>query len=207
MTAGAPSTDLFGEPVRLAEESQWFTPRWLARRAAQWLPWDATVLEPSAGSGNLVAAALSTRAPRLVVAVEHDSRFAVRLLARFDGDPVEVCEADFLAWEPTSSFDCALTNPPYEDGQDAQHLARALELCGRAVAIVKSDFEFGAERDRTFWRLYRPVRRGICVDRPAFGSTDGGGGGAARNYVALAIVPRDDVGPAYTVLEERWRRR
>ena len=199
--------DLFGEPARTAELSQFFTPAWLARRAARWLPKTGRILEPSAGRGNLIEAALRQGVSiDRIQAIELDAAWCNVLRQRWPGLWL-YAETDFLELHPEPLPGAAFMNPPYEDDQDARHVALALEWCGRAIVIVKADFEYSAERDRVLWRKARVVRRGICVDRPAFGETEEkGGGGAARNYVALDIRPEYDVGGAYAVLEERWRK-
>lgn len=211
----ASAADLFGEPPRTAELSQYFTPAWLARRAATLIPLETEgrptrVLEPSAGRGNLVEG-LRANGMRtaMITAVERDERWLPFLLERFGG--LQVHHADFLSWAPSTPlprFDYAFMNPPYEDGADVAHVVRALELCDRVIAIVKSDFEYGAERDRVLWSRARVTRRRILVDRPDFGETmEKPSLGAARNYVVLEIVPALNAWAAYTVDEVRWRKR
>jgi predicted RNA methylase len=207
MTAAA--VDLFGEPARTAELSQFFTPMWLARRAMRWIPPSARILEPSAGRGNLIDGWLRAAGPeaeRRVTAVEKDPRFYELLRRRFPR--AHLYCGDFLEWLPTSGrWDAAPMNPPYEGGQDASHVAHALELVDRVVAIVKSDFEYSAARDRVLWSRARVVRRALIVDRPDFGETmEKDAEGPTRNYVVLQIVPAAQVGGAYDVREERWRR-
>lgn len=212
-------TDLFGEPERTATLSQFFTPAWLARRIVErWVPSGVLVLEPNAGRGNFVEPLLA-RGP--VLACEIDPLLCRFLRDRFrrqldepDGG-FDLLEVDFLTVRPdvygtTAVPYLAVMNPPYEDGQDVSHIAHALEHTGRVIAVVKSDFEFGAERDRAFWRHACVARRAILVDRPDFGATAETSSGPSRNYVVLEIarVRNAHVGSTtlYYVNEERWRR-
>jgi predicted RNA methylase len=208
--------DLFGEPARTAELSQYFTPMWLAERSARWIPLETAgratrVLEPSAGRGNLVAGMLRAGfSQRVITLVEKDPRWFAALDASY---PIAAKScADFLSWEPLTDerFDYALMNPPYEEGADAEHVVHALAFCNRVIALVKSDFEFSAERERVLWHRARVRRRAILVDRPEFGETvEKAGFGPARNYVVLEIEPAPSprVFLAYNVVEERWRKR
>ena len=190
----ASDLDLFGEPARTAGLSQFFTPMWVARRAARWIPptidgMPTRVLEPSAGCGNLVAGWLwSAGAEResQVTTCEVDPRW-YDVLRRTFPKAHHYC-GSFLEWTPLmrvddgtrrlwafpsqiGRWDYAIQNPPYEEGADAAHVVKALEHCERVVAVVKSDFEFSAARDRVVWSRARPVRRALLVDRPDFGET------------------------------------
>lgn len=210
----ASAADLFGEPPRTAELSQYFTPMWLARRAATLIPLETEgrwtrVLEPSAGRGNLVEGLTANGMPqRQISLVEKDERWIEPLRARFP--EASIACSDFLSWAPSTPlprFDYAFMNPPYEDGADVAHVVRALELCNRVIAIVKSDFEFSAERERVLWSRARVRRRVILVDRPEFGETiEKPGFGPARNYVVLEIVASLNTWAAYQVEEVRWRK-
>lgn len=208
------AADLFGEPPRTAALSQYFTPAWLARRAATLIPLETEgrptrVIEPSAGRGNLVGGLLANGMPqRMISVVEKDPRWCDFLRRRFPD--AQIANADFLSWAPSTPlprFDYAFMNPPYEDGADVAHVVRALELCDRVIAIVKSDFEYSAERERILWSRARVTRRVILVDRPDFGETMEKSLGAARNYVVLEIVPSLNTWASYRVDESRWRKR
>jgi len=208
--------DLFGEPSRTGTLSQFFTPAWLARRAVRWIdPRGARVLEPSAGRGNLIEAYIREHGRTgaangdRIEACEVDPRWAAFLRERFGW--LAVHDGDFLAIAATFAgrgFNLGLCNPPYESGQDAEHVARLLEITGDVITIVKSDFEYSAARDRVLWQRARVVQRGLCIDRPDFGKVrEKKKQGPERNFVALRIVPAEDVGGAYDVVEERWRRK
>ena len=217
--AGMSTLDLF-EPARLSGLSQWFSPAWIARRLALWLPVEAEgyVLEPSAGSGELVEGLVRAGWPiERIVAVEIDPRWCAHLRTRFPG--LHVIEGDFMAPDIQRALGAllvrhALLNPPYEGGLDVSFLELCLRLVGprgRACALVKTDIEYSSVR-APFWRgVARAVRRARLVERPAFGSHVDGKeqGGAERNYVCLELALRSAPrapGEVETVAEEAWSR-
>jgi protein-L-isoaspartate O-methyltransferase len=97
------------------------------------------VLEPSAGTGNLLRAIAELSKPDEVVAVEINSRLAgvgTQLLAS------RVIVADFLTLNgELGEFDRIVMNPPFEHGSDIKHIHHALEHLapgGRLVAICSA---------------------------------------------------------------------
>lgn len=101
------------------------------------------LLEPSAGTGNLLRA-LPGCTPfgerrqwfLEVVAVEKDERLAAGLAVAGLANEVICC--DFLACTDLGSFDVVLMNPPFVDAQDVAHIKHAhlmLKPGGRLVAI------------------------------------------------------------------------
>lgn len=211
--------DLF-EPARKSALSQWFTPSWIARRLALWLPVEPTglVLEPSAGSGELVEGLVRAGWPiERIVAVELDPEWCAHLRRRFPD--LAVIEGDFLGAEVQqqiewSSIRHVLTNPPYEGGLDVAFLDACLnnlDVDGHVAVLVKTDIEYSSVR-LPFWRdLARVERRARLLERPAFGRHVDGEkqGGAERNYVGLDVVARvfpRDPGTVETVEEEAWSR-
>ena len=98
------------------------------------------VLEPSAGTGAL-ALACGLRADCSVYCVEINHELADGLRAR-DKYPhsLSVTQADFMEYQaPDGGFDRVVMNPPFEKGQDRDHVRRAygmLKPGGRLVAIM-----------------------------------------------------------------------
>lgn len=94
-----------------------------------------TVLEPSAGTGNLIRAAMMHGIFRSdITAVEIDPKKAAAL------EWERMTCADFLTLEPKTlgTFDRVLMNPPFTRGQDIAHILHArkfLAECGRLVAL------------------------------------------------------------------------
>jgi predicted RNA methylase len=169
----------FGDQLTAALESgkaidlkrtleQFFTPAELAADMCQLvnLGPDDSVLEPSAGDGRIVAAALACGAT--VDAIEIDSRHQAALLALDNGvGKLSVTIGDFTSipfnnfldgpssrgahWRPS----VVLMNPPFSGGQDVEHFRmawEALERGGRICAIL-GEHAFFADDTRS--RLFR----------------------------------------------------
>lgn len=129
---------LKGGGAQVAVAPQLFsTPERLAARMAQLADLSAgcAVLEPSAGTGRLIAAAREECEDVEVMAVEINGSLCERL--RRQGG-ANIHRADFMEWEPGAQFDRVLMNPPFEKGGDVKHIQRAFGMLkpgGRLVAI------------------------------------------------------------------------
>lgn len=181
-------SSLFGEPERRPELSQYFTPRWIADRMAAWIgPYETTVLEPSAGGGALVEAALRLGIEAAAItAVELDPRWAQVLRAKFPG--VHVRLEDFLRLQTAHRWHTALMNPPYENALHSAFVSHALDLCHVVIALVPSSIEYGAARDAELWASKAMVtRRARLPNRVKFG----GDNQASFDSVCLRIVRRN----------------
>lgn len=125
------------------------------------------ILEPSAGTGSLVLAAIERiNAGSKIYTVERTHSLSAVLDIIAEGHPGQVQNVgpmDFLSFEdetpapgtPTD-FDRIIMNPPFENGQDMQHVQAAYSLLrpgGILVAIVcancfyRTDGEYPAFRD------------------------------------------------------------
>ncbi len=125
---------------------QFFTPQALADEMARLagVNENSHVLEPSAGSGRLVYAA--TKLGAIVTAVEIDFGLITKLDDVLHGSVFHF-RADFMAWSPASPIpiDIVLMNPPFSNGQDVQHVTRALSMLapgGTLVAIMSPHWTF-----------------------------------------------------------------
>jgi SAM-dependent methyltransferase len=98
---------------------------------------DHRVLEPSAGTGNILRAIRATHPGNTLVAVEIDERLtAIVTMAN------RVHYGDFLDFRAvsieTGTFDRILMNPPFSNGADIRHIQQAIKFLkpgGRIVAI------------------------------------------------------------------------
>lgn len=198
--------DLFGMPRLDAEQSQWMTPPWLARRLASWVPRGARVLEPSCGTGNLLQALLSNgHDAKLLLGVERDDRLADHAYERFMG-LVSVWKGDFLALDfGKRRFDYVLMNPPFEGNAHMHFVLRALELAPVVVGVFPVAFRFGGERDRVLWAQAGAVTHvALMPERVDYGGDQSG----KFDSVALRIMRREHPRIAETraqVFEEVWR--
>lgn len=94
------------------------------------------ILEPSAGTGNILQAII-TADKGLPMAIEINDALAENLAKRFPLTPV--IGKDFLTCNgELGKFDRILMNPPFENGSDIKHIKHALAFLnpgGRLVAI------------------------------------------------------------------------
>lgn len=197
--------DLFGEPARDPALSQWFTPMWLARRLASWLPSVAKILEPACGTGNLIAPLWEGGyGGNLLTGIELSAEHACYATNRFKGQ-VQIIRGDFLAMELPQRFDLVLMNPPFEGNAHMRFVARALEYAPVVIGIFPASFEFGAERDRELWATKAVVsNRARLPERVDYG----GDQSPSFDSVALRITRRSkprEPGERLAVYEEVWR--
>lgn len=155
------------EHARSSALSQFDTPPWLAVHvAAELYLWDvetAHVLEPSAGTGNVVQALLDRGVAR-VTAVELDPLRVAHLRERFASAPVDVICADFLAVADQlgDHFDGIAGNPPYSKGADTEHLAAIADVMLRcefgvmASLLLRTVAQHGKERWERVWSRVTP---------------------------------------------------
>ena len=141
----------FPTPQPLADElAALFTYQW-----ADDYPFD--VLEPSAGSGNLVRAVYKQMPEAKVTAVEIQSRHCDKLQSEFP--TAQVIEADFLSLDDRAigmgEGPAVLMNPPFARRQDIDHVMHAanfLTADGQLIAIMSAGVAFREDRKtREFW--------------------------------------------------------
>jgi len=112
-----------------------------------------TVLEPSAGTGNLARPLAAKGA--VVDCVELQAGHADTL--RRSGLFRSVVNCDFLLLEPDPArlYDRVVMNPPFDTGRDIDHVLHAMRFLkpgGRLVAIMSAGTEFRADRKTTSFR-------------------------------------------------------
>jgi len=99
--------------------------------------YDMTILEPSAGKGDLIEALNKGRYDgfsgngtfRNISAIEIDPD----LRATLRGKGVKVIDSDFLAYSGPDKFDLIIANPPFDAGH--KHLLKAIEILYRGQII------------------------------------------------------------------------
>lgn len=123
------------------------TPKALADEMAQALEpmEDRTYIEPSAGSGALVAAVLKKQPKANVIAVEFNPLNVAMLRERFKGDErVEIVEANFEDWRPHELADGVIMNPPFQQAKEHIRRAESMVKPGRPlVTIAPANIKFG----------------------------------------------------------------
>lgn len=196
--AGQLLLSINADPAPDPLKSQWDSPAELGERIAAWCGnlRGARVVEPSAGIGRL--ALPFHRRGAIITCVEIDPGRCRKLVAAGlpdvrQGDWLRVSEG--LRGEPVALIPM---NPPYENGQDAEHVGKALELAPRVVALVQLHFLAGLDRYDRIWRLHGLRRLAILKRRPDFGGPHGGG---TRDF-AVFDIERNRAGCATQV--EWW---
>ena len=108
-----------------------------------------SVLEPSCGKGDILDA-LKEECPGIeLVAIEQNYTLSDVLSAK--GHEVEF--GDFL--EHQGTYDRIVMNPPFEDGQDIEHIQHAYSLLspgGRLVSVISEGPFFRADKQSTAFR-------------------------------------------------------
>lgn len=109
------------------------------RARDDWTP--LRVLEPSAGTGALAAAARAKGHQVTCIEVQP------HLAATLRGQGLETIEGDFLTMDAsrTGLFDCIIMNPPFDRGRDCDHVRHAftfLKPGGLLVAVMSARAEF-----------------------------------------------------------------
>lgn len=143
------------------------TPRALARLVVERAEIAAghRVLEPSAGAGHLVDAIRAAAPAAALTLVE----FSQCLRAHLIGRGLSLAGDDFLAFEG-GPFDRVVMNPPFEGGQDVEHVRHAFGLLapgGRLVAIMSAGPFFRSDRRSREFREWLDELGGDREDLPA----------------------------------------
>uniref|UniRef100_A0A6M3M883 DUF4942 domain-containing protein n=1 Tax=viral metagenome TaxID=1070528 RepID=A0A6M3M883_9ZZZZ len=97
----------------------------------------ATILEPSAGKGDIVEAIQASYRLRhdRIVAIEKDSD----LRATLRGKNIKVIDSDFLTYSGPDKFDLIIANPPFDEGD--KHLLKAIDIMYRGQIIFLLNVE------------------------------------------------------------------
>lgn len=124
------------------------------------------VLDPSAGTGNLLRAILARQPAASCVAVEISNPLARTLATQFP--TVTVREANFLECNgDLGKFDVIIMNPPFAKGQDIKHAQHALQMLnpgGQFRAIMSAGVTF--RQDAAEFRAQIEERGGSIEDQP-----------------------------------------
>lgn len=137
----------------------------------------AEVLEPSAGSG-AIADAVRDAGFTVHCIERHASLCEVLRLKGHD-----VTQGDFMDVAGTPLFDAVIMNPPFERGQDCEHVLRAfrehLRPGGTLVAIMGAGVKFRGTRPYLPFRDWLDEQAGEMIDIPAGAFKESGTGVAS----------------------------
>lgn len=128
-----------------------------------------TVLEPSAGMGAIVRALLDYGVPeQSMTLVEKNLQRFEALVDKFPLAHVE--RGDFLQISSVSKFDRIYMNPPFEAGQDVDHVIKAhtmLAKGGILVSVMGEHAFFASESKAISFRRWLNDVGGVAVKLPA----------------------------------------
>lgn len=122
------------------------------------------VLEPSAGKGNIAARIQEELTEGQLDVVEWNNNLR-NYLKESD---FNVVGEDFLAYE-TGGYDRIIMNPPFENGQDIEHVRHAYELLepgGRIVAIMSEGPFFRGDKKASSFREWLEGLEGVSEQLP-----------------------------------------
>lgn len=123
------------------------------------------VLEPSAGTGAIAAAAAD--AQHRVDVCEIQPELAEQL--RASGRYAAVWVRDFLRTPPRADYDRVVMNPPFDRGRDIDHVLHAWEFVkpgGVLVAVMSAGTEFRQDRKSQAFREWVDARHRCGWGRP-----------------------------------------
>ena len=137
------------------------------------------ILEPSAGEGALIKRVLTTKNVRRCKfhAIEVHPERARKL--RSLGVVSAVAQENFLEVSPIGMprFDRVVMNPPFDRGQDIDHVLHALDFLaqdGILVAVMSASAEFSTTKKAEELRSQMERRKGYFVDLPEGSFKDAG---------------------------------
>jgi precorrin-6B methylase 2 len=135
----------------------------------------ALVLEPSAGHGAILDEIKAAHPGARLVAYERHHSLAEIIAAK--GYTVDRC--DFTEQAPESVYDRVMMNPPFENGQDMQHVRHAftfLKPGGRLVAVMSLGPFFRQDKAASGFRDWFDDMGGEREDLPAGSFKESGTG-------------------------------
>lgn len=141
------------------------------------------ILEPEAGSGAILDG-LRKAAPEAEL-VAYERNFTLAEILKRKG--YTLAGSDFLEAKPGVKFERVLMNPPFENGQDMEHVRHAFDFLydgGTLVAIMSPGPFFRSDRKAVAFREWFEALGGERWDLPA-GAFKESGTGAASVMVRL----------------------
>jgi len=164
------------------------------------------ILEPSAGKGDILDAISRERGERDLKSLTVDAvEINGTLCAVLEKKGYEVVQGDFLEHDFHERYDRIIMNPPFENGQDIEHVRRAYELLkpgGRVAAIMSEGPFFRGDKKAEEFRDWLEMHGGQTARNTdgAFYDSDRPTGVATRIVV---ITRQEDCSPGMDPEMER----
>ena len=136
------------------------------------------ILEPEAGSGAILDALRKAAPEAELVAYERHASLAEILKRK----GYTLAGSDFLEAKPGVKFERILMNPPFENGQDMEHVRHAFDFLyegGTLVAIMSPGPFFRSDRKAAAFREWFEALGGERWDLPAGAFKESGTGAAS----------------------------
>jgi len=188
---------LTGEAMLMGIPGFFPTPPALAKKLIEFARLEnaTCVLEPSAGTGSLIDATLK-RQPRAKISYCEINCFLLDVLRmKYDGmDNVHFAGRDFEELDPQyfkDRFDGIVLNPPFERGQDIDHVLRAHRLLARngTLAAVVSEGAFcRTDKKATSFREFLE-RTDATVVKLAADSFKSSGTAVQCRFIRITVQP------------------
>lgn len=185
----------------MPELDQYYTDPKLARRIVAWagIEHGMRVLEPSAGNGSFVRS-LPSGVCCLAVELDTDNVRDLRSIAVERATQLQliVLQREFLSLQHPPKlppYDIATMNPPYGSrgsdvppDADGRHVAHALSMSQRVVALVRSTFFYSTARYEHVWRQAALTRVAHLKNRPKFFGPSDKGFTARHDFCVVELV-------------------
>lgn len=136
-----------------------------------------TMLEPEGGSGAILDH-VRKRCPEMQFTV-YERHNSLREILQLKG--YALAGADFMEADESQKFELVMMNPPFENGQDIDHVQKAHRMLadgGRLVAIMSPGPFFRSDRKALAFRQWFDALGGYKVDLPANSFKESGTGTA-----------------------------
>jgi phospholipid N-methyltransferase len=154
-----------------------------------------TILEPSAGTGNLIDVARSLHSDVTVSFCELNCFLLDILRAKYDGLPdVHFIGRDCLELESAQvkPFDRIVMNPPFEQGQDMEHVLRMFPLLkpgGILATVVSAGVLCRSDKRALRFREFLKTANAVVHDVPT-GSFKSSGAGVESKILCIRSAGR-----------------
>ena len=153
------------------------------------------VLEPSAGKGDIAEAAQEAGAE--VDTIE----LSIRLQDILKAKGLNVIDSDFTSREPVAEYDAVVMNPPFENGQDMEHIQHAYKFLkpgGKLVAIMSAGPFYRQDKQATAFREWLDGVDGSHEAMPegSFAGSDAFRQTGVRTEMVTITKPADKGQPA-----------
>ena len=122
-----------------------------------------SVLEPSAGKGTLADRAKAAGGEVDAIEVNHS------LQSILEAKGHTLAGSDFTEYKPGKEYDRIVMNPPFENGQDMQHVQLAFGMLkpgGRIVSIMSAGTFFRSDKQATAFRAWLRAQGGTFEKLP-----------------------------------------